>query len=58
MMYYSPQVVRALTCERIREARGDCAEGRSFELPRRDPYFATAFRRLLGRRRSTTSCSC
>jgi hypothetical protein len=57
-MYYHPQLARALTCERIREARGSCVDGRTFELPPRNPRLAAGLRRLFVRRPSPASCAC
>jgi hypothetical protein len=56
-MHYDPWLVRALTCERIREARGRCEDDHTFDLARREP--APAGRRRLFERRSTPApCAC
>ncbi len=57
-MFYSPQIVRALNCERIREARGgDCVDGHVFELPHRESGLVSALRRLV-RRPSSDTATC
>jgi hypothetical protein len=66
-MFYDPQLVRALTCERIREARGSCVDGRTLDRPERGEGPVAGLRRLLGGRfpsrllggrTSIDSCTC
>jgi len=47
--YYDPRIVRLLTCERIREARGTCIDGLTFDRPSDSPRLADLVRRLMAR---------
>jgi len=51
-IYYNPEVIRALTCERIRDARGTCIEGLTFDRPNGGAGLAERVRRLFARHSS------
>ncbi len=56
MYYNSPEVVRALVCARISDARGRCVDGFVFEQPPRGPGVVSRLRALLLNRPSSLEC--
>jgi hypothetical protein len=53
--YYDPRIVRLLTCERIREARGTCIEGLTFDRSGRSSRRPSLVRRLVARLSTPTA---
>jgi hypothetical protein len=48
--YYDPRFARLMVCERIREARGTCIDGLTFDRPDDGPGLVERLLRLIGRR--------